>query len=275
MPVASNDEIELDAPHTRCSCDECIQKVLQILRLGCISLLDCILDILNPSRSDFMVYQKLFLANPFGKLTQILDLIFENDYGRAHLLHWMEPHTIDLLCMKISDEMDDVKRLLGGTLSSITPESLRAWDVNTFIGSVINERAPITDCILQIAVQMNFQFIQVDSSKACNVIITQLVKEHSQLSVYFATPFTLFLWTNGASSQIIEALYKCGLCMSFSSLTKLINNLVTQSLEWASCIAHGPHIMCYDNIKYQHLNLCGTMSLYTCKGTVWNICHSV
>ena len=54
---------------------------------------------------------------------------------------------------------------------------------------------------------------------------------------------------NGASYQTIEALYKCGLCMSFSLLTKLINNLATQTLKQASRIACGPHIMCYDNIN--------------------------
>lgn len=77
----------------------------------------------------------------------------------------------------------------------------------------------------------------------------QLAKERSQLSVYFAAPFTLFLWMNGALHQTIEALHKCGLCMSFSSLTKLINNLAAQTLEQAAHIAHGPHIMCYDNIN--------------------------
>lgn len=166
MPVDyDNNDLDLNAADTRCSRDEHIRKVLQFLHLGRILLLDCILDILDPSKLDFMVFQKLFLSNPSGKLTQMLDLIFEDDCGRAHLLCWMTPHATDLLCMKISDEMDDVKRLLGGTLGSITLESLRAWDVNTFIGSVVNKKAPITSHILQTAAQ-------TDHAKQTNKIKT-------------------------------------------------------------------------------------------------------
>ncbi|KAF8122107.1 hypothetical protein EV363DRAFT_1231468, partial [Boletus edulis] len=109
----------------------------------------------------------------------------------------MEPHAIDLVCTKVSDEMDDVKRSLGGTLGSITPESLRGWDVNTFIGSVVNEKAPVTGRILQTAARTDRAKKNKikTSSTACNVIIAQLAKERSQLSVYFAAPFSLFLWT--------------------------------------------------------------------------------
>ncbi|KAF8119144.1 hypothetical protein EV363DRAFT_1593479 [Boletus edulis] len=251
MPVASDNDVDLDTPDTRCGRDERIRNVLQFLRQSRFSLLDCILDILDPSKPDFVVSRKLFLSNPSGKLTRMLDLIFGNDHGRVHLLRWMEPHAIDLVCTKVSDEMDDVKRLLGGTLGSITPESLRGWDVNTFIGSVVNEKAPVTGRILQTAARTDRAKKNKikTSSTACNVIIAQLAKERSQLSVYFAAPFSLFLWTNWASRQTIEALHKCGLCVSFPSLTKLISNLAAQSLEQATRIARGPHVMCYDNIN--------------------------
>ncbi|KAG9310625.1 hypothetical protein JVU11DRAFT_9193 [Chiua virens] len=194
---------------------------LQILRRGRISLLDRILDILDPSKSDFVVYRTLFFTNPSGKFTGMLDLIFENDHGRVNLLHWMEPHATKLVSEKIADEMDDVKSILGGT-SMRKPRSDSAKQKNKF-----------KSC-----------------NTACNVIIAQLAKERSQLSIYFAAPFTLFLWTNGAGSrQTIEALHKCGLCISFPSLTKLLNNLTTQTLEEAARIARGPHVMCYDNIN--------------------------
>ena len=115
MPVDyDNNDPDLDASDTRCSHDERIRKVLQFLRLGRISLLDCILDILDPSKPEFMLSRKLFLSNPSGKLIRMLDLIFENDRGRAHLLRWVEPHATDLLCTKISDEM--VSRSLGPRL---------------------------------------------------------------------------------------------------------------------------------------------------------------
>lgn len=99
----------------------------------------------------------------------MLDLIFKNDHSLVHFLHWMEPHRIDLLCTKISDEMDGVKKLLGGTLSSITPESLRAWDINMFIGSMVNKRALITGCMLQIAAQTDHAK-QKHKIKSCSTV---------------------------------------------------------------------------------------------------------
>ena len=81
------------------------------------------------------------------------------------------------------------------------------------------------------------------------MIVTQLAKERSQRSQYFAAPFTLFLWTNGASRQTIEALYKCGLCVSFSTLDKLLGQLASQSLARAHRIGRGLHVLCWDNIN--------------------------
>ncbi|KAF9226424.1 hypothetical protein BS17DRAFT_878968 [Gyrodon lividus] len=230
-----DDEMEVDTTDTRCGRGERARKALQVLRLGRISL-DCILDILDPSKTHLAVYRRLFF----------------NDCGRAHLLRWMEPHAIELVPDKITSEMDNVKSALTGTISSITPESLLAWDVNMFIGTLVEEAAPITGHMLKTAAQTERakQQNKIKScSTACNVIVTQLAKERSQLSLYFAAPLTLCLWTNGASRQTIEALHKCGLCISFISLTKLLNNLATQTLERAAHVARGPHIMCYDNIN--------------------------
>jgi len=85
--------------------------------------------------------------------------------------------------------------------------------------------------------------------KACQVIITQLAKLRSNYSHYLAAPFSLFLWTNGASRQTIEALAQCGLCVSFTSLSTLLNQLASQCVDKAIQIARRPHILCYDNIN--------------------------
>jgi hypothetical protein len=55
----------------------------------------------------------------------------------------------------------------------------------------------------------SFELMKLDFLKACNVIITQLASQRSHHSTFLTAPFTLFLWTNGASRQTIEALYKC------------------------------------------------------------------
>ena len=84
-------------------------------------------------------------------------------------------------------------------------------------------------------------------------MITQLAKLRSNYSLFFAAPFTLFLWTNGASRQVIEALAQCGLCISFTSLFTLLNQLVSQCIDKAIQIAQHPHILCYDNINISTL----------------------
>ncbi|KAI9459997.1 hypothetical protein HD554DRAFT_2135266 [Boletus coccyginus] len=68
-------------------------------------------------------------------------------------------------------------------------------------------------------------------------------------SLYFAAPFTLFLWTNGVPRQIIEALARCGLCVPFTSLSALLNQLASQCVDKVIRIAQRFHILCYDNIS--------------------------
>ncbi|KIK95114.1 hypothetical protein PAXRUDRAFT_779891, partial [Paxillus rubicundulus Ve08.2h10] len=85
--------------------------------------------------------------------------------------------------------------------------------------------------------------------KACHAVVTQLAKQRSNQSNYFTAPFTLSLWMSGASHQMIKALHRCSLCISFPLLLNLINNLAKHCLERASQIAQGPHLMCYDNIN--------------------------
>ena len=88
------------------------------------------------------------------------------------------------------------------------------------------------------------------------VMITQLAKLHSNYSLSFAAPFSLFLWTNGTSRQVIKALAQCGLCILFTSLCILftslfilLNQLASQCIDKAIQISQHPHVFCYDNIN--------------------------
>ncbi|KAH0832143.1 hypothetical protein J3R83DRAFT_13053 [Lanmaoa asiatica] len=174
MDPGDNMDIDHVAAARGTARDEHIRQALQILRQGRISLLDCLFDVLDPSKQEFAVQRRNFLANSSGKFTRLLDLIFETDSGRKHLLDWMEPHAIDLVSDRIASEMDDVKRRLGGTVTSITPESLRIWDINTFIGSVVNEKAPITGRILQTAAQTD-RAKQKNKVKSCSTVRTPVL----------------------------------------------------------------------------------------------------
>lgn len=81
----------------------------------------------------------------------------------------------------------------------------------------------------------------------------QLAKEWLQNALFFAIPFTLFLWTNRASHQTIKALHKCGLCISFLWLTTLLHQLAVQSLKYAAHITSDLHVLCWNNINIKTL----------------------
>jgi hypothetical protein len=95
----------------------------------------------------------------------------------------------------------------------------------------------------------SFELMILDFLKACNLIIMQLASQHSHHSTFLTAPFTLFLWTNRASRQTIEALYKCGLSISFTSLLTLLKKLAACCIEHARLLICQPHVMCYNNIN--------------------------
>ncbi|KAG1721430.1 uncharacterized protein EDB91DRAFT_1087665 [Suillus paluster] len=225
-------------PSSRLSSTERIKAAIKILRDGHISILDFMLKILNPSEACF-AYNRDCIFNcsrqekmsvdvgkaPVGKLEKMFD------------------------CFQ---EMDAVKEVLRGTLDSITLEFLLTWDLNSTIQNTVILKAPVLNSILHCAAQTDRAKDKnklKDCSTACNIIITQLASQRSHHSVFFAAPFTLFLWANGASKQTIEALYHCGLCISFTSLLTLLEKLAARCLNRARQLACWPHIMCYDNIN--------------------------
>ncbi|KIJ06388.1 hypothetical protein PAXINDRAFT_47855, partial [Paxillus involutus ATCC 200175] len=159
---------------------------------------------------------------------------------------------VDVVSSKVYDEMDDVKDALRGTISSITPEFLMTWDINSTMDRIVNKSAPTLHRLLESASQTDRarrENTKKTSTTVCNVIVAQLANQRSHHSLYLAAPFTITLWTNGASRQTIETLAKCGLCISFSSLTTLLKTLASRSLDRAIQVAQGPHILCYDNIN--------------------------
>ncbi|KAG1884573.1 hypothetical protein F4604DRAFT_1878642 [Suillus subluteus] len=168
------------------------------------------------------------------------------------MLEWFCPHAIAYISHAVSNEMDAVKEALRGTLDSVTPQFLLTWDLSTTIQDKVALKALILQHILCCAAQTEHAIERnkiKDSSTACNVIITQLASQCSHHSIFLTVPFTLFVWTNGASKQTIEALYKCGLCISFTSLLTLLEKLAAHCVEHARQVARQPHMMCYDNIN--------------------------
>ncbi|KAG1848130.1 hypothetical protein F4604DRAFT_1974034, partial [Suillus subluteus] len=160
----------------------------------------------------------------------------------------MHPHALSHVCDTVYGEMDQVKQCLHVKLNTITPELLLACNVKTTLSSVLHEHAPVLCKIITSAAQTAHAKVK-NKVKDCG-IVQPLIHPYficSYHSILFSAPFTLFLWTNGASRQTIKVF--CGLCISFTSLLKLLEILSDQCIERAHRIARGPHVMCYNNIN--------------------------
>jgi hypothetical protein len=83
----------------------------------------------------------------------------------------------------------------------------------------------------------------------CNIIVRQLSYQRSNRVLGFPAQFALFLWSSGCSRQTIEALHRCGLSVSFTSVMNNLAALADHCLQLAVRVGSGPHVFCYDNIQ--------------------------
>ena len=176
MALARNaniiDPIDEIIENARWTHDDRLRAVLKILRKGRISLLDFILYILQsePDKSDSIAtYRDRFFDNPSSKLIKLLDCIIEDKQGYALVLSWMEPHAIRLVSDKVSKEMDAIKTALTWLINTTTPESLLTWNVDAFIGPLVDNNAPTLGRILQAAAQFK-RAKEVNKIKSCTTV---------------------------------------------------------------------------------------------------------
>ena len=137
--------------------NERILKAIHVLQLGRLSLYSALLKVLDPADKAFAAHRDRIYAcpkdRPDGKLAQLLDCLYEDRRGKAQLLAWMEPRALQSLARKVYDEMDDIKRVLNGTMDTITPEFLLKWDINSTVQKIMQEHAPVLSEILESAAQ--------------------------------------------------------------------------------------------------------------------------
>lgn len=119
------------------------EDVLGILREGHLSPFDLMVELLDDSNLKYWAYRNELYKEENKKLSEILELIFSNAPGKEKLTEWMLPHALEVICGKVSDEMDvvqEAERLPG--LDAITPEFIKAWRVSGH-----QEKAP---CLFEI-----------------------------------------------------------------------------------------------------------------------------
>jgi hypothetical protein len=135
---------------------ERIRNALAIVRDGKISFIDFLSQILDPSEKEFKAYCTAIYSvddNSPPKLYQLFDLILNDPRGGPLFRCWIEAQAVDVVSSKVYDEMDDVKDALRGTISSITPEFLMTWDINSTMDRIIDKSAPTLHRLLESASQ--------------------------------------------------------------------------------------------------------------------------
>ena len=117
----------LNAPKSR---EQRIQEALSILRDGRLSPFDIVLDLLDDSKLRYWGYRNEFFKQENENLPKILEAIYSNKEGKERMDRWMLPHALEIICAKVSDEMDEVQMFekLPG-LHAITPEFIKTWTV--------------------------------------------------------------------------------------------------------------------------------------------------
>jgi hypothetical protein len=58
----------------------------------------------------------------------------------------------------------------------------------------------------------------------------------------------MFAWVTGTSKQTIEVLDAAGLSVSYPTILKTIGTMADDSVNLASALSYGPHILMYDNM---------------------------
>ncbi|PPQ69090.1 hypothetical protein CVT24_000134, partial [Panaeolus cyanescens] len=239
----------ISEPKNRIPRSKRIADALSILKNGNISPFDFILEILDETKSDYWGYRTAFYKESNSKLATILETILASSAGHDKLMAWMRPHAIRLVQDIVEDEMDNINE--SGKVSSmaeaLTPECIHAWDM-----SQNTVQTPVLNAILFSAAQTSRAREENKRKRpdaTCNMVITQLRYQRSNRSLRSQAILGIFLWSNGCSRHTIDALHRCGISVSYSSVVKSIEDLANHSMLLAItaaltlCFA-----FCYDDI---------------------------
>ncbi|KAF8266824.1 hypothetical protein EI94DRAFT_1583489 [Lactarius quietus] len=168
--------------------------------------------------------------------------------GKQKLWSWVRPHALEIVCEVIGEEMDTIPKgeILPG-ISAITPDFIKSWMVVN-----VGEQAPFLTAVLLHAAQTsrakeNNKKKQPESM--CNILVKQLSYHRSGRALGFPAQFGLFLWSSGCSRQTIEALHRCGLSLSYTSVLNNISSLADHCIQVAVGVGSGIHVFCYDNVQ--------------------------
>jgi hypothetical protein len=213
-----------EPPQKLRSVDEHILESLAGLRAttwcGPFNVVQRILDDTTPM---YRNYETEFYKQDNNSLFTLLETILRHREGRQKLRSWLtSPTGLSLVTDIVNDEMDEVLEVERMSLSTITPDFVRDWEVCSH-----EARAPFLFSTLVAASQtarakeenkrkkpdtVSHVFSPTDSRlslliQVCPVVVKQLAYQCSGGSLGFPAQIGLYLWSSGASRQAIDAIH--------------------------------------------------------------------
>ncbi|KAJ7574753.1 hypothetical protein C8J56DRAFT_802528 [Mycena floridula] len=147
---------------------------------------------------------------------------------------------------KESDILD--RKLKQKGVEAITPEF-----IDNFLIADHAIDAPETTAILLKSMERKYAVSSKlkDPKPVVNIILEQVLFQCSSFNCGFAGFFGIFMWANGAPKQVVDALYRCRLSMSYSFVLRILTNLGNRCVKRAIDASRKPHLLNYDNLNIE------------------------
>lgn len=249
--------------------EERMKMALRILQGRRLSPLDLMLEVLNRSNTQYKSARTAIYTTHSEKLVMLLDLLMNDRQGAEIVRGWLKPIATDIVQDIVAEEMDSTKAALltPSGAQELTPEVLENWSHDNVLGAAANSAPLLYSILLQAAqtvtarnkntdkhpdmVRSPESFTHVSTDlvifQTCRIIIAQLAYQRSNRNTKFHAVFSLFLWSTGCARQTVEALYRCGLCLSYPAILNLLKHLADSQIRRAITISRTPHLFTYDN----------------------------
>ncbi|KAJ7451396.1 hypothetical protein FB451DRAFT_1051517 [Mycena latifolia] len=232
---------------SRSSSDK-IHDFLRQLRDDKISPVEVLIQALDVEGSENSRYREKLYRDDDVRLTRLLETIMADDKGKRKLLECMRPQLLDFACNMVAEQMDQRRKasILPG-INSVTPEFIEAWNLDEE-----EDLTPFLTRILETAAQTKYAEAHNKikrPQKMCQVVTRQLLYQYSNRCLGFQAEFGLFLWSTGCARQTIDALFRCGLSVSYDSVLNLIQSLSYHCDSRAIAFSKDLHGFCYDNMN--------------------------
>jgi hypothetical protein len=114
-----------------------------------------------------------------GYLSKVLDVCWQDNFGKDRLLEWMQPKASELAVAKVAEEMEEVKRACLKRAKDYTVQELMEFRLETVILPLMQRKGPFTLRIIEAAVETERGLLHHKKKSSRNVSIASLRQNKS------------------------------------------------------------------------------------------------